>query len=294
MTAAGTGSIREDGDALRHVEAMVRTSGTSFFWGMRLLPRARREAIYAVYAFCRAVDDVADGNDPDDDKQAALRRWREEVERLYAGRPAHPVTQALAAPVRRFDLPKGEFLAILDGMERDARGGIVAPTEEALSSYCRQVAGAVGMLAMHIFAARDARADRATCEELAVTLGEALQLTNILRDLGDAAARGRLYLPEAVLCDAGVQAREPGAILRDPALPAACATLAGTARQRFARARVLLGRLSRESARPCRLMLEIYARVLDDLEASHWRHPERRISVPKWAKLWIVLRHGIL
>ncbi|RDD61133.1 presqualene diphosphate synthase HpnD [Ferruginivarius sediminum] len=294
MTAAGPRTVNQGGDALQRVEKTVRKSGSSFFWGMRLLPRERREAIYAVYAYCREVDDIADGDAPDSVKHRQLAEWRAEVERLYAGTPTHPVTRALAAPVRRFGLPKEELLAILDGMERDARGGIVAPTDAALRSYCRQVAGAVGMLAMHIFADGDTRADRATCEELAITLGEGLQLTNILRDLGDDAARGRLYLPEEVLQAAGVTAREPRDILRDPALPAACAMLARTARQRFARSRALMERLDKGTARPCRLMLEIYARILDTLETSGWRHPERRVRVPKWTKLWIVLRHGIL
>lgn len=280
-------------DVLDRVEATVRASGTSFFWGMRMLPRERREAIFAVYAYCREVDDVADGPEPDSVKQAELARWHEEIERLYAGHPTHPVTQALVEPIRRFGLPKEEFLAILTGMERDAHGGIIAPTNEALRSYCRQVAGAVGMLAMPIFGADDPRADPATNAEIATTLGEALQLTNILRDLGDDAARGRLYLPEDLLESAGVAARTPEDILSDPKLPEACAGLAATARRRFERTRSLLNGVSRGTARPCRLMLEVYARLLDYLEASGWREPERRISVPKLEKLWIVARHGL-
>jgi len=291
--ASGAAAPDAGRDVLAQVEAKVRASGTSFFWGMRMLPRERREAIFAVYAYCREVDDVADGPEPDSVKQAELARWRAEVEALYAGRPGHPVTRALAEPVRRFDLPKAEFLAILDGMERDARGGVIAPTTEALYSYCRQVAGAVGMLAMPIFADGDPRADARTREDIAVTLGEALQLTNILRDIGDDAARGRLYLPEALLESAGVQARTPDGVLHDPRLPQACAELAATARRRFERTRALLGEVSPATARPCRLMLEVYARLLRYLEAAQWREPERRVSVPKLEKLWIVARYGL-
>lgn len=294
MTAAGPQALTPGEDPLQRVERTVRRSGTSFFWGMRVLPRRRREAIYAVYAYCREIDDIADGDAPTAEKLAALARWREEVERLAAGRPGHPVTQALAGPMRRFGLPKAELLALLDGMERDARGGVVAPSDEALRRYCRQVAGAVGMLAMHIFAAGDPRADRAACEELAVTLGEALQLTNILRDLADDAARGRLYLPETLLQSAGVTAREPRAILSDPALPRACAGLAAVARRRFARSRTLIDGLSRSTARPCRLMLAVYERLLDRLEAGRWRRPARRVRLSGREKLWIVLRHGLL
>lgn len=294
MTAAGPEALEGREEPLARVERTVRRSGTSFFWGMRVLPRARREAIYAVYAYCREIDDIADGDQPAAAKLADLAWWREEVERLAAGRARHPVTRALTGPMRRFGLPKAEFLALLDGMERDARGGVVARNEADLRGYCRQVAGAVGMLAMHIFAADDPRADSAACEELAVTLGEALQLTNILRDLGDDAARGRLYLPETLLRGAGVRAREPLAVLDDPALPGACAELAAMARRRFARSRTLIDGLSRSTARPCRLMLVIYERLLDRLEAGRWQRPARRVRVPGWEKLWIVLRHGVL
>ncbi len=294
MSAPSMDKSAEPRDLRQEVEQTVQSSGTSFFWGMRLLPRDRREAIYAVYAYCREVDDIADGGEPDACKQARLAAWREEVEALYAGKPQHPVARALAEPIRTFDLPKSEFHAILDGMERDAQGGIVAPTEADLISYCRQVAGAVGVLAMQIFGKDDPAADAATRLELAETLGEALQLTNILRDLGDDAERGRLYLPEERLRAADVQAREPLALLTDPALPLVCRDLAKLARQRFARARTLLDGLERSTARPCRLMLEVYSRLLDRLEAEDWQRPEMRMRLSKGEKLWVVLRHGIV
>lgn len=281
------------GDAARHVERVVRASGTSFFWGMRLLPEHRRRAIFAVYAYCRDIDDIADGDADPATKHTRLTAWRDEIERLYAGTPTHPISQALAEPVRRFDLPKAEFHALLDGMERDAAGGPIAPTDADLRSYCRQVAGAVGMLAIRIFAERDPNADPATQDAIAVTQGEALQLTNILRDLGDDAARGRLYLPDALLDRHGAATRDPNALLGDPALPGVCRELAAEARARFDRAWALLDGVDPGTARPCRLMLGVYERLLRRLEATAWRHPERRVRVPKWEKLWVVLRHGI-
>jgi len=280
-------------DGRRRVEGIVRASGTSFFWGMRLLPEHRRRAIFAVYAYCRAIDDIADGDAPAATKQAQLAGWREEIARLYAGHPGHAITRALAEPVRRFALPQNEFLALLDGMERDARGGPIAPTDADLRSYCRQVAGAVGMLAIRIFAEDDPNADPETCEAIAVTQGEALQLTNILRDLGDDAERGRLYLPDALLDRHGAATRDPTALLRDPALPAVCRELADEAEARFARSWRLLATVDRQTARPCRLMLGVYERLLRRLQATGWRHPERRVRVPKWEKLWVVARHGL-
>jgi phytoene synthase len=280
-------------DAAREVEAIVRASGTSFFWAMRLLPPHRRRAIFAVYAYCRDIDDIADGDWTTATKQARLQGWRDEVERVYAGTPTNPVARALQEPIARFGLPKAEFHALLDGMERDAKGGPIAPTDADLRSYCRQVAGAVGMLAIRIFAENDPNADAATLDAIAVTQGEALQLTNILRDLGDDAARGRLYLPDALLERHSAQTRDPEALLRDPAMPAVCAELAADAERRFARTHELLARVDRETARPCRLMLGVYERLLRRLKATGWRHPEQRVRVPKWQKLWVVARHGI-
>jgi len=289
---ADTGTRHPD-DPWREVEAIVRASGTSFFWGMRLLPAHRRRAIFAVYAYCRDIDDIADGDWPTATKQARLQGWRDEVERIYTGTPTHAIARALVEPVRRFDLPKAEFHALLDGMARDAEGGPIAPTEADLRGYCRQVAGAVGMLAIRIFAENDPNADPETLDAIAVTQGEALQLTNILRDLGDDAARGRLYLPDARLEHHGARTRDPRALLDDPALPAVCRELAAEAEARFARTHELLRGVAPGTARPCRLMLGVYERLLRRLQATGWRHPEQRARVPKWEKLWVVARHGI-
>jgi len=291
MTPAADTLAPDDPHA--QVRATVRNAGSSFFWGMRLLPPERRAAIYAVYAYCREIDDIADGEQPGEAKLAALDAWRTEIDRLDAGAPTSAIGRALAAARTRFALPGEEFRYLLDGMERDARGGEIAPTHADLRLYCRQVAGAVGMLAMPIFAADDPRADGETSAAIAVTLGEALQLTNILRDLGDDAARGRLYLPRELLEANGVTARTPDALLADPKLPAACRDLAATADARFQRARALLDTVSPATARPCRLMLEMYARLLRRLRENDWRHPERRLSIPKRDKLAVVLRHGL-
>ncbi len=186
-------------------EAIVRRSGSSFFWGMRLLPLRRRQAMYAVYAFCRTVDDIADRPGEQAGRQAELDGWRAEIDRLYAGgRLTEPVAAALLPAVREFDLPKVEFEAVIDGMESDLRRQNVAPSMAALRLYCRRVAGAVGLLSIRCFGAegRDA-------EKLAVALGEALQLTNILRDLGEDAADGRLYLPAELLERHGIAERDP-------------------------------------------------------------------------------------
>ena len=164
---------------------------------------------------------------------------------------------------------------------------LVAPNLAELQSYCRQVAGAVGRLTVRILG--DAGPDAL---RLAEVQGEALQFTNILRDLAEDAKRGRLYLPRELLAAAGVPA-EPAAALADPRLPRACDALADLARQRFTEAEALLMACAPGCRRPCRIMLRLYSRLLDRLVARGWAQPAPRLRLRRSEKLAIVLRHGL-
>ena len=270
-----------------HVRRVATGSGSSFLWGMRLLPRPRREAMYAIYAFCREVDDIADEGGKPAEKLARLADWREEIERLYAGRPGQPTTRALLRPVEDYGLPKAEFHAVIDGMEMDAREDICAPEMEIFRLYCRRVAGAVGVLSVHAFGATEPEA-----KALALAEGDALQFTNILRDLREDAGRGRLYLPRELLENNGIASRDPAAVLQDPRLPAACRALAVMAEERFAEAERLMSLCGRGPMRPARIMLAVYRRLLTRLQHQDWCDMSVRVSLPKAEKLWIALRNG--
>ncbi len=271
--------------AQAHVREVATRSGSSFLWGMRLLPRARREAMYAIYAFCREVDDIADEGGTPAEKQQALAAWREEIERLYAGAPSRPTAEALLGPLRDYGLPKEEFLAVIDGMEMDAREDIRAPSLADFRLYCRRVAGAVGVLSVHAFGATEPEA-----RELALAEGDALQFTNILRDVAEDAERGRLYLPRELLQRHGIEATDPMTVLADPRLPAVCRDLAALAEERFAEAERLMARCARGPMRPARIMLAMYRRLLTRLEQNDWQNITLRVSLPKAEKLWIALR----
>ena len=267
------------------VERIVRGAGTSFYRGMRVLPPDRRLAMYGIYAFCRLVDDIADEPAPLAEKRAGLAEWRDRVRGLSAGAADDPVTRVLRAAAARYDLRQDDFLTVVDGMEMDAEADIVAPPLDTLLLYCDRVAGAVGRLSVRAFGDASPAAD-----EVARALGRALQLTNILRDLGEDAGRGRLYLPREWLAEAGLPAGVDA--LRSPRLPAVCERMAAAAGAEFARARAAMARCDARAMRPARLMGATYAAILARLVRRGWARPAERVRLPTWQKLWIALRYA--
>jgi presqualene diphosphate synthase len=256
---------------------------------MRLLPEDRRNAMYAVYAFCREVDDIADGERPVEHKLAALAAWREEIDALYRGCAHHIVARALWEPTQRYGLRREDFLTVILGMEMDAREDIRAPDFATLDLYCARVASAVGHLSVHIFGDSSDAA-----HAVADSLGRALQLTNILRDVAEDAARRRLYLPREVLDRRGIRGSDPAAILRHPALPAVCRDVAAVAEDHFREAAEAITRCSRRAMRPAAVMAAIYRSTLAELQRSGWREPATPVRLSGPLRLWLVLRHGLL
>ncbi|MGH6932001.1 MAG: presqualene diphosphate synthase HpnD [Dongiaceae bacterium] len=289
MSEQAAGSVTQAADARHHVADVVVQAKTSFYWAMRLLPADKRHAMFAVYAFCRVVDDVADGELPPSAKLDSLQAWREEIDRLFDGRPRHAITRALATPARLFNLAQEDFLAIVDGMEMDARDKIVAPTMADLELYCSRVAGAVGRLSVRIFGI-----ERAAGLRLSRALGQAVQLTNILRDLAEDGGLGRLYLPRELLERHGVPSSTPAAALGHPNLPGVCDALALIAERDFTEAGILLRGLPRGPARPAIIIHAVYHGLLGKLRQRGFTDTAERVSLSKAEKLWYVLRHGIL
>lgn len=270
------------------VRSTVISAGSSFLWAMRLMSNAKREAMFAVYAYCRTIDDIADGEAPAAEKIKELGAWRGEIDSLFNGNPNHAITRALAGPVRTYGLAKEDFIALLDGMEMDATNRMVAPSMEELELYCARVAGAVGLLSVRIFGVPDPEG-----RTLALTLGQALQFTNLLRDLSEDATLGRLYLPRELLDAHGITETTPDAVLKHPALPKVCDDIAAMARQSFDDAARALARSPRRAVRPARVMMKVYQRLLERLVQRGWTRIEERIRLSSFEKLWIALRHGI-
>ena len=176
--------------AYEHCAAVTRRAHSNFYWGFRLLPTERRRGLTAVYAFCRAADDMADDPSMRTDPVRMIARWREELHAAYAGHPTHPIGVALADTVSRFAVPRAHFDAVVDGVEMDLRRTRYDRWDGELAEYCYRVASAVGLIAIEIFGYTNSSA-----RDYAVNLGRAFQLTNILRDVAEDAARGRIYLP---------------------------------------------------------------------------------------------------
>ncbi len=266
------GTIPVDLSEGRLTPVLRSASGSSFYAAIRVLPAVQRAAMFEIYAFCRAVDDVADREGGRQPRLEELRQWRSVIDALYAGTP--PVgLLALAQAICDFTLQREDFLAIIDGMEMDVATDIVCPDSATLDLYCDRVASAVGRLSVRVFGMPGQ--DGLT---LAYHLGRALQLTNILRDLDEDATKGRLYLPREALLAAGIRSTGVALVLAHPALAGACTTIVDLARKRFDDANQVLSRYPRSVVRSPILMARVYQNILGRLAARGWAAPRRRGS----------------
>lgn len=267
----------------------AQVSGSSFYAAMRIMPKAEREAMFAIYRFCRMVDDIADdGTRARPQRAAELESWRADLVALYDGRPAGRAA-FLAQSVHAFGLRQADFLAVVDGMDMDVAADIQAPDLATLDLYCDRVACAVGRLSTRIFGM-----DEQPGLELARELGRALQLTNILRDLDEDAAMGRLYLPNELLRQAGVTTTDPNAAIGDARVDGACRALAERALVHFAAADRLMRSRPRGRLLAPKVMEAVYRTILQEMLVEGWVAPRRRVRIGKRRLLWIVARCALL
>jgi squalene synthase HpnD len=286
--AVSSPATANDADLIR---AKVQAAGSSFYWAMRFMPQAKREALFAVYAFCREVDDIADGDTVRSGKIVALDGWRQKIEALYTtGQASDPICRSLGHGIATYGLRKKDFIAVIQGMEMDARGPIVAPSLEELDLYCDCVAAAVGRLCVPIFGEATPAGER-----VANRLGRALQLTNILRDVEEDADIGRLYLPAEFLAREGVPAI-PYAAVHSPNLPKVREALGRIAAQAYADTEAALADCAKGAMRPAVIMMMVYRKHLDRLEANKWRPLPPRTGLARARanieKLWIAIHYG--
>jgi presqualene diphosphate synthase len=266
-----------------------KASGSSFYIAMRLMPAEERDAMFAIYAFCRKVDDIADdGVGTRAQRHDRLEQWRRDLRALYAG-TVSPQVRFLAPAVARYGLRLEDFLSVLDGMDMDVTEDIVAPDLATLDLYCDRVASAVGRLSIKVFGMEEGPGF-----ELAHHLGRALQLTNILRDIDEDAAIGRLYLPreylEALDC---CRQMDPAAIVAKPEIDVVCRRVAKLAHDHYDEAQRILSARPRGRIKTPRLMAAVYSEILRASEAQSFAAPRRRVSLSKSRLLSLVVRQGL-
>jgi phytoene synthase len=263
----------------------AQISGSSFYAAMRLMPKPQRAAMFAIYKFCRLVDDIADdGTRSRPQRAIELDQWRADLDELYVGKPAGRA-EFLKPSVHEFGLRRTDFLAVIEGMDMDVAADIRAPDLATLDLYCDRVASAVGRLSTRVFGMDDEPG-----RELAYQLGHALQLNNVLRDIDEDAEIGRLYLPRELLMKAGISATEPQAVIADSRIDVACRALANLALEHFAASDRLMRSKPRGHLLAPRLMAAVYGTILRQMLAEGWTPPRRRVRIAKPRLLLIVLR----
>jgi phytoene synthase len=256
---------------------------------MRLMPAEERDAMFAIYAFCRKVDDIADdGIGTRAERHERLDGWRRDLRALYDGAVAGQV-RFLAPAVTHYGLRLQDFPSVLDGMDMDVAEDIVAPDLAMLDLYCDRVASAVGRLSIKVFGMEEGPGF-----ELAHHLGRALQLTNILRDIDEDADIGRLYLPREYLEEMDCcRQMDPAAIVAKPEIDAVCRKVATLAHGHYDQAQRILASRPKGRIKTPRLMGAVYSEILRASEAQGFAPPRHRVSLAKGKLLSLVLRQGL-
>jgi phytoene synthase len=271
-------------NAGQFVSRLTRRSHSNFFYAFLCLPRRQREAIYAVYAFCRIVDDAVDLGRDREEQRRELGRWREEIARVYSGAPEHPAAQRLQHAIRMFPIPREALLEIIAGVEMDLERATYE-TFDDLYSYCYRVASAVGLCCIEIFGYVDPRA-----RQYAIDLGIALQLTNILRDVGADARAGRTYVPQEDLRRFGVTAKDLAAGRYTPQFVELMAWEAARARRYYEQAWAALPAADARRLFAAEIMGHTYFALLRAIEARRFQVFGERLALPAYRRLGIALR----
>jgi 15-cis-phytoene synthase len=267
-----------------YCQQKAAASGSSFYYSFLFLPPERRRAITALYAFCREVDDVVDECQDPAIAAAKLAWWRIEVARLYEGKPEHPVTQALQGVLPQFNLPQEQLLEIIDGMEMDLTQTRYLDFK-GLSLYCYRVASVVGLLAAEIFGYTDRKT-----QKYAHDLGMAFQLTNIIRDVGEDARRGRIYLPVEDLQQFDVKAADILNARYSDNFRRLMEFQIARAEQYYEQAFAALPAVDRRAQRPGLVMAAIYRTLLDEIRRDGCQVLTQRTSLTPLRKLWLAVR----
>lgn len=274
-------------EARTHVRNVTRQSGSSFLWAIRSLNGERREAMYAIYAFCREVDDIADGMDGTAVKIDRLAEWQQELNKVFDGDSRTSTGRALQYAVSGYDLDPRDFELIIEGMKTDSQPAVRLQTTAELDTYIDRVACSVGRLSNKVFGIPEPASSA-----LARALGNALQLTNILRDLDEDMARNRVYVPGELIEKHGAQSPDANLLQNHNGLAKACEELAERAEMQYLAAQSILAGLGGRASRPGTMMMHAYWLVFRKLQTRGWTLPRVAVRPTLLERLWILVRFG--
>jgi len=252
---------------------------------MRILDSEKRNAMFAIYAFCKEIDNIGDKFTEKKIKEKELKKWKKEIEKIYKNKSNNIFGKTLKKYIDQYKLKRGLFLEIIKGIEMDINKKMVAPKQKILNLYCYRVAGAVGLLSLKIFGENNKNS-----RSFGIKLANAFQITNILRDIKEDSLLGRLYIPKEILKKAGIKENNIDQIIKNKKFPNACKQLAKLADLNFKIAEKKLSYCSKNKLKSSILMMETYKFLLKKLKKKGWQDIEKKVNLSKFEKIILLLK----
>ncbi len=269
------------------IKKMVKKSASSFFWGMHILPTKERRAMYTLYAFCRHIDDIVDGDKPLSQKMELMNAWRQEIDNIYDKKtPASDIGRNIYKNCMRFNLPKEDLVNLWESISMDLPKPVQAPSLSEFNKYCQGVACAPGSLSLRILGCKD----EDLIQKLSSSLGQALQITNILRDVREDALADRLYIPAEFLQKAGITSHDPMTVVVDKNLAVAREELARIASQNYTQAFELIKQLDKKISRNIKAFAYIYRHYFELMQNRGWEIISPKPIISRWQKALLILK----
>ena len=269
------------------IKKIVKKSGSSFFWGMYILPIKERRALYTLYAFCRHIDDIVDGNASLSQKIELLSAWRREIDNMYDKKvPASCIGRNIYKNCMRFNIPKSDLTSIIDSVSMDIPNPIQAPCLDDFYKYCKGVASSPGSMSLRVLGCKD----ESLIKDLSISLGVAMQITNILRDVKEDAMLDRLYIPKEFLQKAGIKSFDPKEVIVNKNLSVAREELAKVALQNYNKSFDILNKLDKKISRSVKALAYVYKYYFDIMQNRGWEIISPKPVINRFLKMFLVLK----
>jgi len=264
---------------------IIKYPNSSFYWGMRILDKEKRNAMFTVYAFCKKADSIADNQKLKKDKKKKINKLKKEINEIYKNNLNNSFRKNLKHYIDRYKLDKKYFLDIIKGVEMDINNIMICPNRKIFNLYCYRVAGAVGMISLKIFGEYNTKS-----KKFGLYLANALQITNILRDIKQDANMGRMYIPIEILNKIGIKKNKITFILKNKKFPDACKKMLKYADKNFASAEIYLKNCSKKKLKPAIIMMDTYKLLLKKIKNKGWKNLHERVTLTKLEKFFLLIK----